>query len=114
MDYQAHLIARWVNCGSSSAASVHPRRPNSLGAGYRQAGACWVKSDKAFPIPALDPEFGGEIFPCLGWVPSPGESSEFGKADKRRGFCSKVVPENAQAIDDVRGYRFIHKRICGT
>ncbi len=108
MDYQAHLIEtlgelRFFVGGERSSS------PTELAwRGYRQAGACWVKSDKAFPIPALDPEFGGEIFPCLGWVPSPGESSEFGKADKRRGFCSKVVPENAQAIDDVRGYRFIH------
>ncbi len=108
MDYQAHLIEtlgelRFFVGGERSSS------PTELAwRGYRQAGACWVKSDKAFPIPALDPDFGGEIFPCLGWVPSPGESSEFGKADKRRGFCSKVVPENAQAIDDVRGYRFIH------
>ncbi len=83
--------------------------PNELAwRGYRQVEGCWVKNDEAFPIPALGEGFAGEIFPSLGWVPSPGDRTEFAKAEQRRGFCSTVVPEKAQAIADVRGYRFIH------
>lgn len=104
--------AQFIDTLSELRFFVGGERPSSAGElawrGYRRAGACWMKIDEAFPIPDLGDGFAGEIFPCVGWVPSPGETSEFGKAEQRRGFCSKVVPQKAQAIEDVRGYRFIH------
>ncbi|MCU0885552.1 MAG: hypothetical protein MUC44_11530 [Beijerinckiaceae bacterium] len=76
--------------------------------GYRQQGLCWTRRDDDCVVPALGPAFDGEIFPCLGWVLAPDASSEFGPAEQRSGFSTRVVPPGATAIDDTRGYRFVH------
>lgn len=76
--------------------------------GYRPEGSFWIRSDASCSVPALDPGYEGEIFPCLGWVPDPDGTSEFAHADQRSGFCSKVVPDGAQFVRDVRGYQFVY------
>ncbi len=91
LGYEAHLIERFNELRLFLGAEQTPSSNELTWRGYRQAGGCWVKIDEAFPIPALDDDFAGEIFPCLGWVPCPGEMAEFGTAEQRRGFCSKVV-----------------------
>ncbi len=109
MAFQAHLIETLDEVRLFLGEEQPSSSSELTWRGYRQTGSFWVKIDRAFPVPALEDGFAGEIFPCLGWVPRPNETSEFGMAEQRRGFCSKIVPANAQAILDVRGYHFIHE-----
>jgi hypothetical protein len=59
-------------------------------------------------VPDLGADFTAPIYPCLGWVPLPGQNGEFGVAEQVAGFCSTVIPAGAQAIRDTRGHVFIH------
>lgn len=77
-----------------------------LGYRHQEQGRMHVQPDCR--VPDLGPDYGGEIFPCLGWVPVPGASSEFTPAEQRQGFCSRIVPIGAESVPDVRGYHFVH------
>lgn len=76
-----------------------------LGFQQKPQGHVHVQAD--CKVPDLGPGYSGEIFPCLGWVLTPGATSEFGPAEQRPGFCSREVPDGARASRDVRGYHFI-------
>lgn len=76
--------------------------------GYQLHGGSWMRSDPDCLVPSLGPDFGGEIFPCLGWVLMPGATSEFGPAEQRSGFCSTEVPAGASANQASRASRFIY------
>jgi hypothetical protein len=77
--------------------------------GYRHQEHGWMRVQPECPVPDLGPDYGGEIFPCFGWVPDPGASSEFTPAEQRPGFCSRIVPFGAESVPDGRGYRFVHR-----
>lgn len=76
--------------------------------GYEQHGHHWVASTSNCLVPALGAGFRGEIYPCLGWVLMAGASSEFGLAEKKAGFCTKVVPTGAHSQPGNRSYQFVH------
>lgn len=76
--------------------------------GYRHQEQGWMHVQPDCRVPKLGPDYRGEIFPCLSWVPVPGASSEFTSAEQRPGFCSRSVPLGAVSVPDVRGYHFVH------
>jgi hypothetical protein len=76
--------------------------------GYQQQGESWIRSDSDCLVPSLGPDFGGEIFPCLGWVLMPGATSEFGPAEQRFGFCTTDIPDGALSTRDSRAYHFVY------
>jgi hypothetical protein len=90
------------------AREIHPACEELRWLGYRPQGRFWTRHDDACIVPALDPDFAGDIFPCLGWVPVPGATSAFDPAEQRPGFCSRTIPRGAQSVPDVRGYHFVH------
>ncbi len=108
LDGQAHRITTINELRFIITAT--PAAPTAAldGLGYRQQESCWMHDDPACLVPSPGPDHDGEIFPCLGWVPIRGATSEFGPGELRSGFCSMQVPQGAQAIRDTRGYQFIH------
>jgi hypothetical protein len=77
--------------------------------GYGQQGHHWVASTSNCLVPALGSDFRGEIYPCLGWVLMAGASSEFGPAEQKAGFCTKMVPDGALFQPGNRNFQFVHE-----